>query len=251
MEKIFLKCKNNNCEIKPKLGVFFHAWIMDQLSNSVASNLHENCLHPFATYVTYNDDYVKFCISLLNEKKCQPIKEAILNDKLKSINVNNGLFNIISKDTCKCTEEQLSHIFYEEDASRYITLNFVTPTAFKTGGEYFFYPDLKLLFHSLLMKYNFIFENNQHVDNDLLEQICNTTSIVYYNLRSYRYPVHNVSIPSFIGKITLHCRGSQTLVNYLNMLFHFGEYSGVGVKTAMGMGHIKIFNKESSNNAKK
>lgn len=142
-------------------------------------------------------------------------------------------------------------MFYEFEANHYITVNFATPTAFKTNGIYLFYPDLRLLFHSLLMKYNFIFEGNQHVDNDLLEQFCNKTDIVNYNLRSYHYPIHNIYIPAFIGRITLHCYGNQTLTNYVNMLLHFGEYSGVGVKTAMGMGHIEIFNKESNNNAKK
>lgn len=40
--------------------------------------------------------------------------------------------------------------------------------------------------------------------------------------------------------MTLVCHGSQTLTNYVAVLLKFAEYSGVGVKTSMGMGAIKL-----------
>ena len=36
--------------------------------------------------------------------------------------------------------------------------------------------------------------------------------------------------------------GTKTMTNFANMLFEFGEYSGVGIKTALGMGCIKKLN---------
>ena len=34
--------------------------------------------------------------------------------------------------------------------------------------------------------------------------------------------------------------GPQQMVNLMHMLLHFGTYSGVGIKTAMGMGGFQI-----------
>lgn len=41
-----------------------------------------------------------------------------------------------------------------------------------------------------------------------------------------------------MGKITIKIRGTQTMTNFANMLFKFGNYSGVGIKTSIGMGAI-------------
>ena len=43
-------------------------------------------------------------------------------------------------------------------------------------------------------------------------------------------------------KITIKLHGTDTMANFVNMLFEFGEYSGVGIKTSLGMGYMKIIN---------
>lgn len=37
------------------------------------------------------------------------------------------------------------------------------------------------------------------------------------------------------------------MANFVNMLFEFGEYSGVGIKTSLGMGYMKIINEGEEN----
>ena len=75
---------------------------------------------------------------------------------------------------------------------------------------------------------------------DTLEQLTNSTEIVDYNLRSLRFGLEGVRIPSFLGKIRIRIHGSQTMINFANLLFHFGNYSGIGIKTALGMGSVRI-----------
>ena len=38
--------------------------------------------------------------------------------------------------------------------------------------------------------------------------------------------------------------GTSTMVNFANMLFRFGTYSGIGIKTSLGMGSFKILKDE-------
>lgn len=61
-----------------------------------------------------------------------------------------------------------------------------------------------------------------------------------YDLKSTTFSLEGVKIPSFIGKITIKITGTQTMANFAHMLFEFGEYAGVGIKTALGMGYVKM-----------
>ena len=38
--------------------------------------------------------------------------------------------------------------------------------------------------------------------------------------------------------------GPQQFVNLMNLLVRIGEYSGVGIKTAMGMGAVEIIERK-------
>ena len=77
---------------------------------------------------------------------------------------------------------------------------------------------------------------------DTLEQICEHAQVIRYDLKSVSFSLEGVKIPSFIGKITIKLHGTDTMANFVNMLFEFGEYSGVGIKTSLGMGYMKIIN---------
>lgn len=56
--------------------------------------------------------------------------------------------------------------------------------------------------------------------------------------------MEGIKIPSFIGEIGIRINGTDTMARYVKLLARFGEYSGVGIKTAMGMGAFRIKQKE-------
>ncbi|MDE7307747.1 MAG: CRISPR system precrRNA processing endoribonuclease RAMP protein Cas6, partial [Lachnospiraceae bacterium] len=70
------------------------------------------------------------------------------------------------------------------------------------------------------------------------------SEIVQYQLKSIFYCIGKNKIPAFIGQITVKVNGPQLMVNFANLLFRFGEYSGIGIKTAMGMGNIKLLERD-------
>ena len=57
------------------------------------------------------------------------------------------------------------------------------------------------------------------------------------------FHLEGIKIPSFVGNITLKINGTRQFVNLINMLCEFGVYSGVGIKTAIGMGSIGVSQK--------
>ena len=93
-------------------------------------------------------------------------------------------------------------------------------------------------------KYDAAVGRETMVDVDTLDQLCENADIIRYDLKSVNFALEGVKIPAFIGKVTMS--GTQTMTNFATMLFRFGEYSGVGIKTALGMGYIKILKERGS-----
>ena len=122
---------------------------------------------------------------------------------------------------------------------KYYDLEFITPTSFKSNGRYMIYPDLGMIYRSLMKKYSIVSEQNMY-DEDTLEQLVNYSNITRYRLQSTLFPLEGVVIPSFKGNISVRIHGSDTMSRYARLLLSFGEYSGVGIKSSIGMGAIKL-----------
>ena len=101
------------------------------------------------------------------------------------------------------------------------------------------YRDLGMIYRSLMKKYSIVSEQNMY-DEDTLEQLVNYSNITRYRLQSTLFPLEGVVIPSFKGNISVRIHGSDTMSRYARLLLSFGEYSGVGIKSSIGMGAIKL-----------
>ncbi len=77
-------------------------------------------------------------------------------------------------------------------------------------------------------------------DQETLGQLTENSSIEKYRLRSTCFPLEGVKIPAFMGELGIYISGTETMARYARLLFRFGEYAGVGIKTAMGMGALRI-----------
>ena len=89
-------------------------------------------------------------------------------------------------------------------------------------------------------KYDAAVRDEGMIDDDTLEQLCEYTQIVRYDLKSVMFSLEGVRIPSLIGNITLKISKTQTMANFARLLFQFGTFAGVGIKASLGMGCIKI-----------
>ena len=151
---------------------------------------------------------------------------------------------IVEKSYSELSYKSLMDSFYDDECSRYINIHFISPTAFKKDGRYIFYPDIRCIFQSLMNKYDAAVSDEVMADEDTLEQLCENARITGYDLKSVNFSLEGVRIPSFIGKLTIKMHGTSTMVNFANMLFRFGTYSGIGIKTSLGMGSFKILKDE-------
>lgn len=233
-----LKCKE---ELNYQMSSLFHGVLMELLPGEYVEYLHLSQLHPYTQHLEYREGSWYWIICCLNEEATRTIiQESLWNIEEITIKKREMHIDILQKKYTELTYREMMDEFYEKDAERYIQLHFVSPTAFKQRGCYIFYPYLRCIFQSLMNKYDAAVKEQTMVDEDTLEQLCTGAQIVRYDLKSTTFSLEGVKIPSFIGKITIKITGTQTMANFAHMLFEFGEYAGVGIKTALGMGYVKM-----------
>lgn len=225
-----------------KLAVGFHGALMAILNEDDADFLHQQIVNPYAQSVVKNGDKIEWIVSL-NTPYIEEILESTLLDTqlnevyLKSLNT---IVKFKNKEVKNRTIKDLSEIYYSNRPVYQINLKFNTATAFKQNGIFYPFPDVRLVVQSLMNKYNELFENTEPIDSEFLEVLTNSIKIDYFNIVSDKFSIHNAEVKGFKGLVSLRLYGNQTLKNYLLMLFNFAEYSGIGVKTSLGMGNVTI-----------
>jgi CRISPR-associated endoribonuclease Cas6 len=217
--------------------------LMERLRMDYAQILHTQSLHPYSQSITFVEGKAVWSIRTLNESAYQniilPLKEKsfmefVISKKDMNVKIRNKELTVKNK-------KELLEEFYNLPCDKNINIEFVTPTSFKSKGRYVIMPDLRYIYQSLMNKYSAA--SNQELemfDEDTLEQLTKYCEISGYRLKSTYFPLEKVKIPSFKGELGIRFHGTDTMARYARLLFQFGEYSGVGIKTSMGMGAVKI-----------
>lgn len=91
-----------------------------------------------------------------------------------------------------------------------------------------------------MRKYDAASQKFEMMDEEVLEQLVRYSEIVRYHLRTVSFPMEGICINGFVGTIVIHMSGPETLTRYAHMLLSFGKYSGIGIKTGMGMGAMRL-----------
>ena len=226
-------------------GYALQGILMGQIDADFASELHTQGLNPYSQHLNISRDGVYWIIHTLTSEAGQKIIEPLASSGFTGFHLDclNKDISISEKSRIQIPLKDLVSRYYFERSERIFRIHFITPTAFKSGGEYVFHPDLRLFIGSLMRKHSFICENNGEEDTETLEYLVENTKIMRYNLESMYNRIASVRLPAFSGYIIIKSSGPQQLVNYLHFLLRFGEYSGVGIKCAIGMGAIEIIDK--------
>ena len=217
-----------------------HGVIMELIDSSYAEKLHESGLNPYSQHLE-NNNGLTWVINTYTREAFENIILVFLKDDFNEFELTGRdiKVKIKEKQLIQTPKKELLGRFYDEDSDRIMTIEFITPTSFKSNGEYMIFPNLELIFRSLMKKYSAANDMDM-LDEDALDELVSQSRITRYSLKSCFFPLEKVRIQAFKGWITIRIGGTQTLSNYANMLFHFGEYSGIGIKCSIGMGAIRI-----------
>lgn len=224
-------------------GSVMQGVLFEQLDSEYADWLHRMQIHPYSQYIKkaahQKDEWI---INTLNEQAASYILSPMLDPDFKRIKIRKGNIEaaIISKEKQETDAKQLWKDSQRQQSSRDIKIEFMTPTAFKQAGHYSVLPEPRLIFQSLINKYKPIADHPDFFDEELLQNLTESAEILSYRLRTVKYPLERITVPGFMGSLTVSLKGSKSLRQIAEFLVRFGEFSGVGIKTAMGMGAIHV-----------
>lgn len=235
---------DSDTKLSYQMGSLFHGALMEILPQEDVEILHQSKLHPYTQHLEFSSTESKWIITALNQEMIEKIFYAkLLHLKELTLKKPGILVRFAEKHLKECSYKKLTASLYSEQAPNYIQLHFIVPTAFKSNGKVLFYPDIRAIYISLMNKYAAAVNGLEMRDEEMLEELCARSQIVRYDLKSAPFYLESVKINAFIGKIVIKLSGTQTMRNFANLLFQFGIYSGVGIKTSLGMGAYKIIEK--------
>ncbi len=215
--------------------------IMEHIDERYAETLHQRKLNPYSQCLTCGKQNI-WTIKTLDEEAYENMIVPLMEKEFAGFEIKKrGIHvDILEKQIRIQKKQELLEEFYECPAGKYLNLEFITPTAFKSNGRYVIMPDVRYIYQSLMNKYSAASDEMDMYDEDTLEQLIDSSEISQYRLKSTIFPLEGIKIPSFKGELTIRLKGTDTMARYARLLMRFGEYSGVGIKTAMGMGAMRL-----------
>jgi CRISPR-associated endoribonuclease Cas6 len=147
--------------------------------------------------------------------------------------------------TVRITQRTVQTIWSAEDLFYTKTpdkLIFKTPTAFKSGKFYQLLPTQRLLLQSLIQKWNSCFGESHPiaVSESLLDALSQELAYRSVHLESIGYSIKNTTIPGTLGTVRIKMAPEGFHHQLICALLHFGCFSGVGIKAALGMGGFML-----------
>lgn len=220
--------------IQPNLAYRLYAWLLDRLSSEEAAKFHAPETSQLNQYISRDI----WTVNLLGETAANAVGGILENVAEIELDVCTLQTTKLSVETIHDAETLL--LLGQKRTQNLTGLSFRSPTSFKSGGRYMIYPREELLLQSLVNRWNECFPEYTLSDEEALAELQSGIHIVDYRLRTCRYRLKGVSIPAFVGDISLEARLPIVLRDIWNSLLCFAKYRGVGIKTTLGMGGAEI-----------
>ena len=118
-------------------------------------------------------------------------------------------------------------------------LRCVTTTSFKVDQQYTIFPEAFRIYRYLLRQWNQFTTFEMMDSDDLLAALESATFIRDYNLRMGMYGLEGVKIRGFRGEIVMQFKRNLVMQRILSLLTYYSQFTGLGIKTALGMGGVQ------------
>lgn len=223
-------------------GSLFQGVIMENINSEYAEKLHNMKINTYTQYVYLREDneYV-WVISTLDNEAYNNIIQNYIN-KVDSVYIKHKNLEIKFKSKKEVSKIEIDELFkkwyFNEEINNRVKIKILTPVSYKNAnGQYQIIPNIEHIIPNIINRWNAIAGLNQ-MDKEVVDKYIERTYIERYNLKSVKFGLEGMNVNSFIGSLTLKINANDTMINLLNMLFEFAEYSGIGIKVSMGMGGI-------------
>lgn len=230
---------NKNSIIKKEYAYYLYAALLEEASEEFSQQVHENTITPISHFIDLKENKVTWNITLFSHA-IEELNEIILSKKQWHIKKDNTVLTVLHIEQSRVGIET----FYKQGKElakqgKVIKLEFVTPTAFKSAGVYQNMPTVRLLVQSLVQRWNGVFLNDPIEEEENITTLALGLRSKEYQLRTVDYGLKKQKIRGFQGRMVLENHMCDSEKELVYALFVFAQYSGIGIKTALGMGGVK------------
>ena len=244
LTRLELKLKpNEKNTYNANIGSILQGFLMENIGGDFIKKIHNSNLHPYSQYIISDNKGLSWIINTLDEESKNEIIDKLKNLKTIELKHRKETIEVEDVDIRTQSYEELIEKYYMVDQPVTVSLKFLTPTSFKHKGKYMICPTLRHIFQSLIMKFNCFSKDTGILQEEFLQMIEELIILQNYQLKSTFFSLEGVKIPSFYGEVMYRINGPGQMINMIHMLSAFGEYSGVGIKAAIGMGAIRTKHK--------
>jgi CRISPR-associated endoribonuclease Cas6 len=186
-----------------------------------------------------------FRLSLLEDTVFANFLHSLLKgEKNREIQLESAIFSltdvITEPNNSPWAKFDSFHSLWERSIpQRKITLQFLSPTAFRSKGRNIIFPEPELVFSSYLSKWNAY--SPISFDDSLKSRIFPQLIATRYKLQSHILDFKTYKEVGFEGVCTFEIKQnvSEETLRQINALADFAFYAGTGAKTTMGMGQTR------------
>lgn len=228
-------------------GSLLHGVLMELIGSETAAALHNPGLRPYSQHLYHDNRGMVWRIAALNRPAADALIKPLLADNMTHIYLRDKQL------TLTITARQLVHeLTYRELADRFfladaplrrLSLCFVTPTSFRSDNNYMIYPTVPHIIQSLYNRWDCFADKFSLNDPEALGHMASHLHITGYRLHMAPFSLEGVRVPAFKGDLTLSIAGPNELARLAGLLLAYGEFAGIGIKTALGMGGVRVFTK--------
>lgn len=240
-EIIFKESENKRLHVNN--GSILHGFLIERVNNKAADMLHSNSMRPFSQYLHFSKDMNRWIwtVNTLNEDMDHVMEDALGDLNCIELKHKGSKFMVDHQRVHPSkTYKELTEECYGEEINRNVSVSFLTPCSFKISGRNVIYPEIPFIYNNIINKWNSVSDLVSIDDKLALEHIINHTHIRDFNIRGSNFSLESVRIKGFTGRIHFSIKGPESLVSLTNLMFSFAEYSGLGSRTALGMGGISV-----------
>lgn len=193
-------------------------------------------------FVTFEpDEFYRLSLCGLQELASKAISTLDLSSSLELLGTT---FNVVNREDEITSYEDLYQtlVASEPEPIRQFDLQFITPTAFAQERVHLPLPVPNLMFRSWLERWNH-FAPVYLGSDELIGYLGGAIALNRHKIQTYTVRIHQGQIIGFKGDVTLKVLGhiDPLLANVANLLIHYAQFTGTGIKTRLGMGQTQSF----------
>lgn len=223
-----------------ELAYRLYAMLLSKAAPEFGEYVHQCDITPVSQNLTIDSKGgIMWNVSLLNDTAIRELSPVL--DEMTQCCLDGGaVFDIIDKKIAKI--DSVEELLLAGKDWKRISLTFDTPTAFKSRGQYVNLPTPVAIVHSLINSWNGCIDECpiEDEDGEGEKSIAAGLEFEHFILKDVCYRLKKNRIPGFKGSIVIYNRLSGFHSELAGALLHYAAYSGVGIKTTLGMGAVRV-----------